>query len=156
MANEQMLRSTLAKISSRVYVSHLLNDSASIRLHSKVCELALHYPGQHLLLDLAAVLEEFLDDVVAKNVLHELDSIGLDLSEDLVLLVAVRRLELLLNEPRTLLIAAELHDIRVDILKVNQKVSLGVLGTYKVRASLGGGGVVKFIPSTRSGCSTWD
>ena len=36
------------------------------------------------------MLEEFLNDIVPENIGHELNRIRLDLSEDLILLVAIR------------------------------------------------------------------
>ena len=62
------------------------------------------------------MLKELLDDIIAENILHELDSVRLDLSKDLFLLIAIRRLELLLDEPGTVLVAAEFHNMMIDVL----------------------------------------
>ena len=93
-----------------------MNNSASVHLDRKVNDLSLHDPGKDLLLDLVAVLEELLDDIVAEDILHQLDGIRLDLSENLILLVAVRSLQLLLDESRTMLITTKFDDVVVDIL----------------------------------------
>ncbi len=44
------------------------------------------------------MLEQLLDDVVTEDVSHQLQRVGLNLSEQLFLLVTVGSLELLLNE----------------------------------------------------------
>lgn len=62
------------------------------------------------------MLKEFLNNVIAKDISHELQAIGLNLTEDLVFLIAVGRLEFLLNEPRSMLITTEFHNVVVDIL----------------------------------------
>ena len=61
------------------------------------------------------MLEKLLNDIVAKHVLHELDGVHLQLLEHLVLLVAIRRLQLLLNETRAVLVAAEFDNVTVDL-----------------------------------------
>ena len=78
--------------------------------------MALHLAGQDPLLTLVTMLKELLDDIVAKHVRHQLDSVGLNFLEDTLLLVTVGSLELLLNETRAVLIAAEFADVLVDIL----------------------------------------
>lgn len=105
----------------RWYLSYLLNNSAGVHLDGQVCKLPLHDACQHLLLNLATMLEELLDDIIAKDVLHELNSVRLNLSEDSVLLVAVRCLELLLDESRALLISAKFDDVVVDVLARERK-----------------------------------
>ncbi len=62
------------------------------------------------------MFEEFLDHVIAKDIGHQLDSVGEDLSEDLILLVAVGCLKLLLNESRTVLVTTELNYVIVNVL----------------------------------------
>lgn len=54
--------------------------------------MILHLLRQNLLLNLIAMLIQFLHNIVAKHVGHELKRIWLDLAEDLLLLVAVGRL----------------------------------------------------------------
>lgn len=61
--------------------------------------MVLHLIRQDLFLRLVAMLKELLDHIVAKDVRHELHSIGKDLPESLIFLITVGRLELLLNEP---------------------------------------------------------
>lgn len=60
--------------------------------------MILHLLCQYPLLDLIAMLEQLLDDVVTEDVSHQLQRVGLNLSEQLFLLVTVGSLELLLNE----------------------------------------------------------
>lgn len=94
---------------------HLLNHAAGVCLHREVKHLALHLLRKDPLLRLVAVIEELLHHIVSEDILHQLHRIRLDLSEDLVLLVAIRSLQLLLNESRTVLVAAELDYVVVDI-----------------------------------------
>ena len=61
------------------------------------------------------MLEELLDDVVAKDVRHERVGRALDLGEDHRLVWQVGALKLLLNEPRAVLILGELHDVAGDV-----------------------------------------
>jgi len=44
------------------------------------------------------MLEEFLNNVVAENISHQLQRVGLDLAEQLLFLVAISRFQLLLDE----------------------------------------------------------
>ena len=60
--------------------------------------MVLHLFCEHPLLDLITVLEQFLDDIVAKDIRHKLEGIRLDFPEQLLLLIAVGSLKLLLNE----------------------------------------------------------
>ena len=60
--------------------------------------MTLHLLRQDGLLLLSSMLEELLNNVVPKDVCHELQGIGLDLSKNLFLLIAVGRLQLLLDE----------------------------------------------------------
>lgn len=62
------------------------------------------------------MFQELLDNIIAEDVFHELGSIGLDLSEYLVLHVAIGGGEFLLDESRALLISAELNDMAVNVL----------------------------------------
>jgi hypothetical protein len=56
--------------------------------------------------------------VVTKHVLDELQRVVRNnLTEDNLLLIAAGSLKLLLDETRTVLVAAEFHDISKDILK---------------------------------------
>jgi hypothetical protein len=78
--------------------------------------MALHFPSQNLLLLLVAMLEELLNHVVAKDVGHQLQGIWKNFAKQLLLLVAIGRFQLLLNEPRAMLVAAKLNHVVVDIL----------------------------------------
>lgn len=62
------------------------------------------------------MLEELLDHVIAKDIGHELKGVRQKLSEELVLFVTVRSFKLLLNKPRSMLVAAEFDDMIVYIL----------------------------------------
>ncbi len=92
-------------------------DPAGIHLLGQSYHVTLHVVTQDLLLDLTTVLEELLNHVVSEHVLHELDGVGFDLPEDLILLVAVGRLQLLLNESRSILITTELDHMVVQVLE---------------------------------------
>jgi hypothetical protein len=54
--------------------------------------------GKYTLLYLISMLKELLNDIVAKDVGHELQGIGLNLTKDLFLLVAIGSLKLLLDK----------------------------------------------------------
>jgi hypothetical protein len=99
-----------------------LDHPASIHLHGQINDLALHDARQDLLLDLVPMFKELLNDVVAKNIPHELKGVGLDLSEDLIFLVAIGRLQLLLDETRAMLVATELDNVLVDTLQLESFV----------------------------------
>lgn len=73
------------------------------------------------------MFKELLDNIVTKNILHELDCVGFNLAENLFLLVAVGSLELLLNETRSMLVTAELYNMVVDILELVALVGLVAL-----------------------------
>ena len=62
------------------------------------------------------MLEQLLNDVVAEDIGHQLKRIGLNLGKDLVFLIAVCGLQFLLDEPRAMLIAAELNNMPVNVL----------------------------------------
>ena len=62
------------------------------------------------------MLKELLYHVITKYICHELYRVRMDLAEHLILLIAVCGLQLQLNEPRSVLVAAELNDMVVDVL----------------------------------------
>ena len=99
-----------------------MHNTARIHLGREFRDLALHLSGDDFLLNLVSVFEEFLNDVVAKDILHELKCVGFDFSENLVLLVAVRRLKLLLDESRAVLIATEFYNVPCNVLNRGVKV----------------------------------
>jgi len=97
--------------------SYLLDHPAAVHLRRERHDMAFHLVCKDLLLGLIAMLEEFLNHVIAKNIRHQLDRVWLYLAEDLVLLVGIGSLQLLLNETRAILITTEFNDMIVDILR---------------------------------------
>ena len=63
------------------------------------------------------MFKQFLDNVVPKDIRHELEGIWLDLCKYLILFIAVRSLELLLYETRAVLIATEFNYMVVNVLR---------------------------------------
>lgn len=53
-------------------LERFLHDSAGVHLIGQSEDMALHLRSKDTLLDLVAVFEELLDDVVSKDVLHKL------------------------------------------------------------------------------------
>jgi hypothetical protein len=78
--------------------------------------MILHALCQHSLLKLVAVFKEFLNNIIAKDIRHKLQSVGVDFTEDLVLFITICRLEFLLDESRPVLVATEFYDMFVDVL----------------------------------------
>lgn len=81
-----------------------------------------HLIRQVFLLSLVSMLEELLDDVVPEDISHQLDGIGGKLSKDLILFIAIRRLEFLLDEAGPMLITTEFDNMTIDILELCQQV----------------------------------
>ena len=79
--------------------------------------MALHLFRQDTLLKLISVLKELLDDIVSKNISHELKGVGADLRENCLLLVAIGSFQLLLNKPRAVLVSTEFNHMVVYILQ---------------------------------------
>ncbi len=101
----------------------LLNDSATIHLQGQSQNVVLHLVGKDLFLRLIAMLEELLYNIIAENVGHQLNRVGMYLPENLFFLIAVSRLELELDEPGTVLITTELDNMVVNVLKsVRQRI----------------------------------
>jgi len=105
-------------------MSYLLYHTASIHLVCQCQYVSSHLSNKNLLLGLVAMLEEFLDYVVAENILHQLQSIFLQGSEYAFFDFAVGCLEFLLNEARAMLIPSKLDYVTVD---VSQLPSLALL-----------------------------
>ena len=63
------------------------------------------------------MFEEFLNNIVAEHICHQLNRVRVYFSENLVFFVAVSRLKLLLNEPGAMLIATKFYNMVVDILR---------------------------------------
>jgi hypothetical protein len=101
-----------------------LNHATSINLDGQVNHFALHLLCQDFLLKLASVFEKLLYHVVAKDVLHQLEGIGFNLSEDLLLLIAISGLQLLLDESRAVLVPAELDGVVIDVSELVSLVRL--------------------------------
>lgn len=110
------VRAAFTKQIDACKLPYLLNNSAGVHLDRQVNNLALHGSSQEFLLDLISVFKELLDHIVTEHVLHELESIRSNFSEDLLLLIAIGRLELFLDKSRAMLVAAELDYIAVDVL----------------------------------------
>lgn len=104
--------------------AYLLNHATSIHLDRQVNHFTLHLLCQDFLLKLASVFKKFLYHVVAKDVLHQLEGVGFNLSEDLLLLIAISGLQLLLDESRAMLIPAELDGVVVDVSELVSLVRL--------------------------------
>lgn len=62
------------------------------------------------------MLEEFLYHIVAEDIGHKLYGIRHQFSIDLVFFIAVGCLKLSLNETSTILVAAKLYDMVVNVL----------------------------------------
>ena len=69
-------------------------------------------------MSLIAILEELLDDVVAKNISHELKGARGDFIEHGLLVGARGSLEFLLNEAGTVLISAKLDNVTENVLEI--------------------------------------
>lgn len=79
--------------------------------------MPIHLLGKDTLLELVSVLKELLDDVVSKNISHQLERIRLDFSKYYFLLVAIGSFKLLLDKSRAMLVTTKLHNMVVDVLK---------------------------------------
>ena len=97
--------------------NYLLDHTAAVHLPSKVVHATLHSAGEMPLLILIAVLKELLYDIVSKHILHKLQFILLDFTENPFFLVAVCRLQLVLDKSGAVLVSAELYDVIVNVLK---------------------------------------
>ena len=62
------------------------------------------------------MLEELLNHVVAKDIGHQLDGVGLYFSEHLVFLITVGRFQLLLYKARAVLVPAEFDNMIINVL----------------------------------------
>jgi len=75
-----------------------------------------HLLSKLALLDLVAMFEEFLDNIVAKHIRHQLQGVSADLIEDNFFLISVRSLKFLLDKSRPMLITAKFHDVCKNVL----------------------------------------
>lgn len=78
--------------------TYLLDYATGVHLIGELQDMAPHLTNKNLLLRLVTVLEELLDDIVAKDILHELECILLELPEDTFLDFTVCSFKLLLDE----------------------------------------------------------
>lgn len=85
--------------------------------------MALHGLGEGSPLVFVAVFKELLNDIVAKDVGHELEGAGDDLVKDKSTLLVGGRLELVLDETRAVLVAGELANVAVHVGKVHARVA---------------------------------
>lgn len=75
------------------------------------------------------MLEKLLYDIIAEDVGHQLNRVRMYLPENLFFLIAVGRLELELDESRTVLIPTELDNMIVYVLRtVRRKILLNFGG----------------------------
>jgi hypothetical protein len=95
---------------------YLLHYPAAVHLCRQRHDMTLHLIGKDLLLRLIAMLEEFLDHIIAEHIGHQLDRVWLYLGKNLVFLIRIGILQFLLNEARAVLITTEFNHVIVDVL----------------------------------------
>lgn len=78
--------------------------------------MPLHLVGQDLFLRLISVFEKLLDNIVAEDVCHQLQGVGLDFTENLLFLITVGGFQFLLNETGSVLISTEFDYMVINIL----------------------------------------
>jgi hypothetical protein len=101
----------------RQTLERLLHDAAAVHLQAQRQDVALERVADQRALARRAVLEQLLHDVVAEHVLRQLERVrGHELAEHGLALLDARPLQLLLYEPRAVLVAAELGHVPDDIL----------------------------------------
>jgi DNA-directed RNA polymerase len=110
----------LSKVS--VFQSHLvlierylLNNTAAVPLQRQGQDMAFHLLCQVAFLHLVSVLEELMKPIVSENVGRQVQGVLSNFGKDDLLLVAVCRFELLLDEARAVLISAKFNNVLVDI-----------------------------------------
>lgn len=96
---------------------NLLNHSTAIHLRRQRKHMSLHLVRENLLLRLITMFKQFLNNIVAKDIRHQLQAIGLDFAEHLFLLVAIGSFQLLLDETRSVLVTTELDHMVVYVLQ---------------------------------------
>lgn len=64
------------------------------------------------------MLEELLNDVVTKYVLHQLNRIRLDLPKHMFLFLAVGDRDFVLDETGSMLVPTKFDDVTAEVLKV--------------------------------------
>lgn len=98
-------------------MTDLLYASTAVHLQRQRDNVPFHLFSKLLLLQLASVFKEFLNHVIAKYVLHELDGVWQDFLKDSVLVVTVRTQEFVLDKARAMLITTELHHMINEALQ---------------------------------------
>lgn len=96
---------------------YLLNHSTAVHLRRQCEHMSLHLVRENLLLCLVPMLKQLLNNIVAKDISHQLQAIRLNFAEHLFLLIAIGSLQLLLDETRSVLITTELDHMIVDVLQ---------------------------------------
>ena len=82
----------------------------------------MHLHRKRRLLSLTAVFEELLNNVVAKDIGHELERAGCDLVEHGLFVGTRRSLKFLLNKARSMLISTKFDNMTKDVLLIRSRV----------------------------------
>lgn len=96
---------------------YLLHASASIQLRGELDHVILHLCREKLLLKHRAMLKQLLYNVVAKNIDHQGVRIDHNLVKDPLPVITVCIRNLLLEEPRALLVSGEFDDLAKNVLQ---------------------------------------
>lgn len=115
-----MLKSLLHNLPRQPHPD-FVTHAAAIHLHRELKHMPLHLLGESAHLLLVAVLEHLLNDVVAKDVRHELVGVGHDFFEHLGAFLGRGSFQLVLDEARAMLVARKFTDTAIDVLEVSQK-----------------------------------
>ena len=112
----QSLRRLARSASKNPSETNLLHYTATVHLAGECYDVTFHLVCQASFLGLVAVLEELLYHIVTEDIGHKLYGVRHQFSIDLVFFIAICRLKLSLNETSTILVAAKLHDMMVNVL----------------------------------------
>eukprot|EP00906_Rhabdomonas_costata_P008951 RCo012690 len=98
-------------------LQRLLDHPAAVGLQGQRQHVTLQHSGQELAVAGQPVLEKLLDHVVAEDISHQPKGLLVHLVEHQVLLgvAALRALQLALDQPRALLVPAELHHVALQV-----------------------------------------
>ena len=105
----------------RQVVEKLLDDSTAVHLDRERVHVGEDRHQDAPLLLLTTVLDKLLDDVVPKHVGHQGELGARHLLPQPVLLIAGRRLQLLLYEPRAVLVLGELEDVTREVAEAEDR-----------------------------------